>query len=181
MTPQLLRALQAEILADDECTPFVHTNDMPKISSEEAVAKDRAVAAIRNAKRPAKPRPCLLSERGVRSSLPIVQGALLVKTLRDLEAATEPPGWLTAVLGALKVPAADQWAYFDALQCGHAWLRAEGLDVSVQRTRDMLDVLAAGVPELAEAATTLKALGRQPDDITADQVSRALRGPWGDE
>ena len=181
MTPQLLRALQAEILADAECAPFVHTNDMPKIGSDEAAAKDQAIATIRNGKRPPKARPCQLSERGVRSALPIVQGALLIKTLRDLEAATAAPAWLSAVLGALKVPADQQWAYFDTLQCGHAWLRAEGLDVGVQRTRDMLDVLAAGVPELAEAAATLKALGLQPDPITPDQVSRALRGPWGDE
>lgn len=181
MTPQLLRNLQAEILADAECTPFVHTNDMPKIGSDEAAAKDQAIATIRNGKRPAKPRPCLLSERGVRSSLSIAQGALLVKTLRELEAAAEPPAWLSAALGAMNVPAADQWAYFDALQCGHAWLRAEGLDVGVQRTRDMLDVLAAGVPGLVEAAATLKAMGLQPDPITADLVSRAVRGPWGDE
>lgn len=181
MNPEFLRALQAEIQADPECAPFVHLNTDPKISGTEAFAKDKAIADIRNAKRPPKARPCLLSERGVRSALPIVQGALLIKTLRDLEQASEPPAWLTATLTALKVPTGDQWAYFDTIQCGHAWLRAEGLDVGVQRTRDMLDVLAAGVPQLAEAAATLKALGLQPDDITADQVSRALRGPWGDE
>ena len=48
MTPQFLRALQAEIEATPACAQHVHTNDMPKISGAEALAKDQAIAAIIN-------------------------------------------------------------------------------------------------------------------------------------
>ena len=46
MTPQFLRALQTQINATPACAEFVHTNDLPKISSAEAAAKDKAIADI---------------------------------------------------------------------------------------------------------------------------------------
>ena len=178
MTPQKLRALQAEILADEECKPFVVTADDEKT---DAIERDRTIAAIRNGKRPPRLRPHMISERGVRAALPIIEGALLIKTLRDLSAAVTMPPWLGAVLGAVKVPEAAQWAYFDTMQCGYTWLRGDGLDLGSTTTRDMLGLIAGGVPELAPAVAKLRALAEEPDTITADEVSRALRGPWGDE
>ena len=112
MTPQKLRALQAEILADEECKPFVVTADDEKT---DAIERDRAIAAIRNDKRPPRLRPHMISERGVRASLSILEGAALIKTLRDLSAATDMPKWLSDVLAAVHVPAEMQWAYFDTM------------------------------------------------------------------
>lgn len=178
MTPQKLRALQAEIMADEECKPFIVTADDAKT---DAIERDRAIAAIRNGKRPPRLRPHMISERGVRASLSILEAAALIKTLRDLSAATDMPKWLSDVLAAVKVPEAAQWAYFDTMQCGYTWLRGDGLDLGSTTTRDMLGLIAGGVPELAPAVAKLRALAEEPDTITADEVSRALRGPWGDE
>ena len=178
MTPQKLRGLQAEILADEECKPFVVTADEEKT---DAIERDRAIPAIRNDKRPPRLRPHMISERGVRASLSILEGAALIRTLRDLSAATDMPKWLSDVLAAVHVPAEMQWAYFDTMQCGYSWLRGDGLDLGSKATRDMLGLIAAGVPALGLAVAKLSALAEEPDTITADEVSRALRGPWGDE
>jgi len=179
MNTERLRDLQKEILSDEDCQPFIVTADDEKTN---AVESDRAIAVIRNRKRPPKLRAHMISERGVRASLSIIDGAVLIKTLRDLSTAVGvPPQWLTDVLNAVKVHEPAHWAYFDTMQCGYTWLRGDGLDLGSQATRDMLGLIAAGVPSLAPAVSTLKALAEEPDNITADEVSRALRGPWGDE
>jgi hypothetical protein len=180
MDTQFLRALQTQILADAECAPHVHTNDMPRISSEEVRVKDAAVAQIISGKR-TRLVSKTVTERGVRAAMSIMDGSLFIKTLRELSEATTAPAWLTTVLTAMGVPGPAQWAYFETLQCGYPWLRADGLDVGEPTVRQLLDLLAAGVPSLGAATVQLKSLGVVPDPVTADQVSRAVRGPWGDE
>ena len=119
----------------------------------------------------------LVSERGVRSALSIVQGASFIKLLRDLEQATAAPAWLVAVCDALKIPEPVRWAYVDTLQCAYPWLKATGLDVGVQTTRDMLDLMAAGNPSLSSACQAIKALAEVPDPVDSYTVRRAC---WSD-
>jgi len=45
-------ALWAEIQANPACAEHIHTNEMPKISGQEALAKDQAIADLINAARP---------------------------------------------------------------------------------------------------------------------------------
>ena len=180
MNTNELRALQAQILANHACQQHVITNDMPRIASAEAFAKDAAIAEILSVGR-TRLAPFMISERGVRANLPIKDGALFIKTLRDLSEASDVPAWLSAALGQIGVAEEDKWAYFDTLQCGYTWLRADGLDVGEATVRQLLDLLGLGVPPLAGAIAHLKSLGMEPDPITAADVSLALRGPWGDE
>lgn len=175
-----LRALQTLILATPACAPYVHTNEMDPITGAEVVVKDRAIAGILSVNR-TRPQTHLITERGVRESLPIVSGATFLKVLRELSESETAPAWLPTVLTGIGVPTEDQWAYHDALRCGWTWLRADGLDLSAVKVRQLLDLIVAGHNELASAATALKALGQVPDPVSPDNVSLALRGPWGDE
>lgn len=152
MTPEFLRALQAEILASEACAPHVHTNDMPKISSVEAAAKDRAIAAILSA------------------------GRTRVK-------ATEiGKGTIIEVLGL-----DNGNAFLDALDANTALRHVKHLltEGRLRLDSDLVTNMLAGFVQASQlpqqAADALLALTREPDPVTADQVSRAVRGPWGDE
>lgn len=171
-----LNALWVEIQANPACAPHIHTNDLPKLDAASARAKDQAIADILSAGR-VQITPFIATERSVREALPIVDGAEFLKLLRDMAEQDAAPAWIGAVLAVMQVPAEQHWAYHDALRCGWPWLRGTGLDVASSRVRQMLDLIAAGVPSLASACATLKALAEQPDVVSADEVSRAVRGP----
>lgn len=173
-----LRALQAQILATPACQPHIITNDMPRVPSQEALPHDQAIADIISAGR-TRLVSNAVNERGLRSKLTIAEGALFVKTLRELQAATSPPVWLFAALQ--KEPKEEIEAYLDTLQCCYPWLQSEGLDVGDETVRLLLDVLAAGIPALAPGVSKLKRLGEETDPVSVSEVSLALRGPWGDE
>jgi hypothetical protein len=153
---------------------------MPKISGPEAYAKDSAVAAIVSAGR-VRLQTRMISARGVRESLTIVDGATFLKVLRELSEEVTVPAWLSTVLTALTVPVGAHWAYFDTLQCAWGWLQGDGLDLAATKTRSMLDLIVAGHPELVSASVTLKALAEVSDPVSVADVSLAIRGPWGDE
>ena len=122
-----------------------------------------------------------MSERGVRSSLSIVEGASFIRLLRELSQATEAPGWLLAVFGALKIPESVRWAYLDTLQCAYPWLQREGIDVGSETTRGMLDLIAAGNPPLATACQMIKGKAEVPDPVDSFAVRRAVwsaEGKW---
>ncbi len=180
MKPAELRALQAQILDDPACKPYIITNDMPRVSGKDALEKDAAIAVILNAGR-TKLISCMVTERGVRANLSIRDGALFIKTLRDLDSAKEVPEWLSVALDKVGVHDSEKWAYFDTFQCGYSWLRADGLDVGDARVRKLLDLLGLGVPDLSDAVASLKDMGVEDDKVNAGHVSLALRGPWGDE
>lgn len=160
MTPQQIRDA---IAARPELAPLVAAREDKLIADALSVGRTR-------------PRSHIMTERGARETLSIVDGAAFLKLLRDINAASSAPPWLTAVLTAMAVPSGDQWAYLDALQCGWTWLRAEGLDVGTTKVAALLDLIAAGNPSMASACATLKALGVEPDPISTGQVSDALNG-----
>lgn len=152
MTPQFLRALQALILANEACAQYVHTNDMPKISGQEAYLKDKAIADIVSVGR-TRTKPTEIGK-----------------------------GTIIEVLGL-----STGNAFLDAVD-GTADLRHVKHLLTEGRLRvdsPMVATLLAGFVEAGllnqGQADALLALGREPDPYTADQVSRALRGPWGDE
>lgn len=179
MNTEFLRSLQAQILGNEECLPYIITNDMPRVPGEEAVKRDKAIAEIISRGR-TKRTSYMITERGVRAILPIADGALFIRTLRQLQTATEMPAWLSAALDGI-ADEETKWAYLDTLQCGYPWLQGDGLDVGDETLRMLLDLLARGLPSLERGVSMLKKLGEEDDAVTAADVSRALRGPWGDE
>lgn len=168
MTPQFLRDLQTAILANQACAEFVHTNDMPKISGSEAAVKDKAIADIISAGR-TRLRSRLITDRGVISALGTQAGDAFLTALESFAVADLPPEH------PMK---ADQAGIKRVL----AWLKSDaGIELGDPQTQFLLGVFAQlGVVDAGSAAI-VKALGTEPDPVTADQVSRALRGPWGDE
>ena len=53
-------------------------------------------------------------------------------------------------------------------------------DVGMEGTRTQMQQLAQAKPELASMFNKLLALAEVPNPYTPEQVSIALRGPWGD-
>lgn len=152
MTPQFLRDLQTAILESEPCAQYVHTNDMPKINSTEAAAKDKAIADIISVGR-TRPKAYeigkgtiveVLGLAGANAFLDIIDGDATYRHVKHL------------------------------LQDGR--LRVDSALV-VQLVQGFMQ---AGVIS-ANGGAALLALGREPDPVTAAEVSRAVRGPWGDE
>lgn len=170
-------ALLAEIQANPACAPYIHTNDMPKLGGAEAAAKDQAIADIINVGRVRRVSH-MITERGVRESLSIRDAALFLKALRDLSSAVEMPVGIGAVLTQMGVNANEHWAYLDALQCGWSWLKGDGLDLGSAKVSELLQLIAAGLPETATACTELSKKALVPDPVCSADVSRAVRGPW---
>lgn len=168
MTPDRLRALQADILASAACAPHVHTAEMPPIGGDEALARDTAIAAILSAGR-TRLRQHWMGERGVISTLGTQAGEAFLQALAAFAAAQLPEGHPLA---------ADHPGIARML----AWLKSdEGIDIGDAQTQLLLGVLSqAGVLDPAHAAA-IAARGHEPDPVTPGEVGRALRGPWGDE
>lgn len=159
-----LRALQAAILASAACAPHVITNGMPKVPSAEAAAADRAIAEIISAGR-TRIAPTRIGELGVLArypSGPIDADAVLSK-LEAYSVAGSPLSSLVArALRGIRSP--------------------DGLDFGDTATQTMLAALGqSGGPLTAAEAQALASMASVPDPVTAADVSRALRGPWGDE
>lgn len=152
MTPEFLRALRAQILASEACAPHVHTNHMPTISGVEAAAKDGAIAAI------------------------ISVGRTRVKPTEIGK------GTIIEVLGL-----SNGNAFLDALDANPDLRHVKHLLTEGRLRLDsaMVTSMLAGLVQAnqlpQQAADALLALTREPDPVTAGEVSRALRGPWGDE
>lgn len=152
MTPQFLRALQTQINATPACTQHVHTNDMPKISSIEAAAKDKAIADIISVGR-TRPKAYEIGK-----------------------------GTIVEVLGL-----AGANAFLDIIDGDTTYRHVKHLlqDGRLRVDSVMVAALVQGFMQAnvisAEGGAALLALGREPDPVTAAEVSRAVRGPWGDE
>lgn len=114
-----------------------------------------------------------ITELGVRrlAVLPRHRFALL-EAFREAEAG--PPAWASAALEAAQVPAEDRPALLDDLASGWRWLQTPpGIDIAAPGARQLLDVIAVGVPLAAPACAAVKALAPVvPLDMTA--VSFAL-------
>lgn len=115
-----------------------------------------------------------ITERGVRSLdvAPVSRKALL-DTIKAAQ--TETPAWAGAVMDGAGISAADQVVYLDDLASAWPWLvREGGVNVGASGARLMLDLIAAGVPDAAEACAAVKALAEVPDVVSVHQVSRAI-------
>lgn len=208
MTPRELQALILSGPRAAECAPFVRENGPAETYTEQiplevdgVVQKDQAGEIImRTVTRKVSPYANdkaiadiisqgrnrlvsrMISERGVREALPVVQGYAFLRTLRELNEANEAPAWLTAAFDQAGIPAPAHAAYFDTVKCGWDWLRNDaGLDLGAAKVQALLDIIALGQPGLVDAVVTLKQLAMAEDRVTPEQVSVALRGPWGDE
>jgi hypothetical protein len=123
-------------------------------------------------------RPRLISERGVRGALGPVVGSKFIRLLSDLKDAAVAdivPAWLSGVLNAMKVPVLDHIYYLETLGCGYDWLRTDaGLDLGDASVRGLLDLIAAGNPEIAEGAVALKGLASQPATVSWQECAAAV-------
>lgn len=164
MTPQYLRALHAAIMADAECAPMAVTPAMGKVPGG-AYAQDKAIADILRGKRWFGPgespsRSILASE--ARNVL-LTHGlwrAIVRKAAEDGDTPLHEACW-----NAVELAKSDT-ARFDAF---------------VPRSAGLLHVLVEGDLCTEAARAELQALCTNEPTVTAAEVSRALRGPWGDE
>lgn len=159
MTPEFLRALQAAIKADPACAALAVTPEMGKVEGG-AYESDKAIADRLNAADYATGSaevPAWWAKR------------LLIKLgkwvdIEDAAADRAHPARKAAASAVSLATSAD--------------MRVNFLDPASGPLMDGL--LAAGLMD-ADDKAALEAMSRTPSNITADQVSRALRGPWGDE
>lgn len=160
-----LRSLQAFILADKDCADYVITNETELPPKEErpprySYTMDNKVAEIVNGKGFAsgsKSVPCHLAKK------------LLIKRgrWRGIVSASNDPSH-PAVDAAFAAVALAEDPRMDADFCDPG-------------AAPLLDQLVEHGLLSDPDKESLKALCRTPSAITADEVSRALRGPWGDE
>lgn len=152
MTPLELRTA---ILADPDTAPYRVTPDLPK--DPDYAAKDAAIATILRAKgvgASSRAVPCHLAKR------------LLIKRLQ----------WLGIVEAAGKPEhPARQAAYAAVALAEDARMDADFMDEAAGPLLSAL-VSAGLIDESTKQA--LQAMSFVPSGITAEHVSRALRGPW---
>lgn len=155
--------LRAEILGRPDTAPLAVTPDMPKDSA--APAKDRQIAALLSEGR-TRVAPREVGDGEVSLALGIPAGPLFLYQL-ELAATTQPPADATQEQITQHAVARQAWRS----------LEKAAFDVGRADVRAALDAFV-GVLLTADEAASIKALADQPETITADQVSRALRGPW---
>lgn len=157
MTP---RELQTEILAGplaNAWAALVHTNDMPKISGAEAMAKDQAIADLFNAS-------------------VLYAGSVAVPAWQAKRTLIKRGRWRQIVLAAQNPdhPAVEA-AYAAVALAEDARMAADFLDPAAAPL--MAALVATGLMS-ADDRAVLEEMSRVPASIRAADVSRALRGPW---
>lgn len=157
-TADYLSRLKAAIDADPGCAPYAHSNDMPKIDGAEAFAKDSAIANRLNA---------LGAFAGHRQVATSEAKKLLIRRgkwrgLVEAAASTVPSAAREAARAAVDM-ADDERMTIDTLDA--------------EATPMVAALVSAGLLSAADRAA-LEDLCRTPSAVTADEVSRALRGPW---
>lgn len=159
-------SLRAEILFGSRaaaCAPHVVTADTPKDAS--APAKDKAIAEILSMSR-TRIASRLIGDGDVALALGIPAGPLFTYDLERL--AARPVTDETPLAERERIAVARQ-----------AWrsLTRQTLDVGRADVRAALESFVGDLLTDDQAAA-IKALAETPERITADDVSRALRGPW---
>lgn len=153
MTPQYLRPLQAAILDHPEAAALAITNDTPKVAAAEAAQRDAEVAR-------------LMREAGFGAMTRAAAGSAALSTLL---ARGRWPLFMrssSAEAAATVTLSVTAGVEFD-------WATPVGRELSA-------GLVAQGLLDDADVAA-LEALCVVPSSVTAADVSRALRGPWGDE
>lgn len=162
------RALQTEILSGPraaDCAPFVNDGSDPSRKAT-APADDQAIADLLTPGR-TTPGDKLISDGDVAIALGIPDGPLF---LYQLEQAAIAPAGQSAQEIAIHAVARQAWR---SIQRGDFWIGNPTVRAAIDA---MIGTLLA-----AEQATAIKALAEVPAPVTAADVSRAMRGPWGDE
>ena len=160
MTPTYLRALQAAILASPACAEHVIDNSAGKVPANEARAKDQAIADILRTEgfgAGSRAVPAWHAKRML-----IMRG----KWRGIVQAAADPAH-----------PAVD--AAYAAVALGDD--ARMDIDFCDPTAKPMLDALIAAGLLTPDDAQTLHNMSLTDSTVTAVDVSRALRGPWGDE
>lgn len=160
MTPDYLRALQAAILAHPEAAALAITNDMPKVAAAEAAPRDAEVAR-------------LMREAGFGSGSHAVSCHLAKKLL------IKRGKWRAIVQAAHndRHPAVEA-AYAAVALAEDARMDADFNDTAAAPL--LAGLVAASLLDAADVAA-LSAMCKTDSTVTSADVSRALRGPWGDE
>ena len=168
MSYDFYQALYNEIMTGPkaaECAPFVHSNEMPKISGAEAAEKDNAIATILN-----QDRTKIVSKEigdGMLSlALGLPDGPVFVYKLKQL-AATQLP--VDAPIEQVTPVAVAQQAV-NSLAKG-------GFDIGNPGVRAAIDSFVGSLLT-ADQAQDIKAIAEVPDVLTAAQIGKAIRGPW---
>lgn len=159
MTPAFLRSLQSAIQADPACAALAITPEMGKVEGG-AHEADQAIADLLNAADYATGSaevPAWWAKRML-----INRGKWV--DIEDVAAERAHPARKAAASAVSLATSSD--------------MRMNFLDPASGPLMDGL--IAAGLMD-ADDKAALEAMSRTPSNITADQVSRALRGPWGDE
>lgn len=158
MDSAYLRRLQAEILAREDCAELRVTPEMGKVPG--AHAHDAQIARI-------------LNKAGWNAASRAVSCHLAKKLL------IKRGKWRAIVLASQNSehPAVES-AYAAVALAEDARMDADFCDESAAPL--MQPLVQHGLLD-AEDVAALQALCLVPSAVTADEVSRALRGPWGDE
>lgn len=165
MTP---RELQAEIMSGPkaaECAPYVNDGSDPSRKAT-AYADDQAIATILSAGR-VKIGSREVGDGAVANALGYPDGPVFLYYLA--QAASAPADQTPQSIAACAM-AAQAWRS----------LSKASLDVGNLSVRAAIDMMV-GTLLTAEQADAVKAMAEQPDSVSAADVSRAMRGPWGDE
>jgi len=160
MPPAYLRALQAAILASPAASKLAITNDKGKVPADEARAADQSVAEIMRADgfgAASRAVPAWQAKRQL-----IMRGKWRGIVLASQDA--DHP----AVEAAYAAVALADDARMDADFCYPTAVPLIGA------------LLATGLLS-DDDAQMLRDMSATPSTVTAADVSRALRGPWGDE
>lgn len=160
MTPEYLRALQSAIQASEACAPFVHTNDMPKITAEEARAKDQAIADILNADGFGATTREVEAWRAKRYFVKRLKWRAIVAASNS----DSHPARAAAQVGVDLAEDARMMADFADPAAAQMWSAFVFTGLCTQEEAD--EIISWSVV---------------PSAVVADEVSRAVRGPWGDE
>lgn len=153
-----LRALQSAIQSDPECMALAVTPAMGKVEGG-AYVQDKAIAGILNTK-------------GYGSTSRAVSCHLAKKLL------IKRGKWRAIVLAA----ANDQHQAVEAAYAAVALAEDARMDADFNDAAAgplLAALVASGLLDDTDSAA-LRAMCRVPSNVTADQVSLALRGPWGD-
>lgn len=173
MTPQQKSALEALMGAtmtveqESEIGPLVDSRDDAAVASLLSVGRTRTESVLVTTR----------AVRAIGTVLPRSRHAL-ISTLRD--AASTTPAWLDPTLTALGIAVEDHPAIADDLASAWAALNSftdgGGLDVGSSAARDMLDIIAAAVPEASAACIAVKALAERDAPLHHSEISAALAG-----
>lgn len=160
MTPEYLRALQAAILASQACAEHVITNDAPKAAADQARAADQAIADIMRAEG-------------------FGAGSRAVPAWQAKRTLIKRGRWRGIVMASQNdAHPAVEAAYAAVALAEDSRMDADFLDPAVGPL--LASLVAAGL--LSEQdRDDLESMSRTDSTVTAADVSRALRGPWGDE